>query len=194
MGINGMQKLGKSLIGIGLKLKGGSMTYQAQLKKDARDYSEGDEIKFWIPAKLSGNDVTIYWNSKLMSDGGDPMSLKEGAWIEFEGYSKNGKAYTAKQLKAVDDLSVLDDDVSTPAAKKPTSTNLGSVIDQALRSMDMVRVRAVNDIMLASRQEEIAFEDQVSYVNRAVNLYSASNMQPEEVSAEYDDKGQKIPF
>jgi len=48
--------------------------------------------------------------------------------------------------------------------------------------------------MLASRQEEIAFEDQVAYVNRAVNLYSASNMKPEEVSAEYDDKGQKIPF
>ena len=49
MGINGMQKLGKSLIGIGLKLKGGSMTYQAQLKKDARvEITIIKYVKFYI--------------------------------------------------------------------------------------------------------------------------------------------------
>tara|TARA_R110000803_G_scaffold3023_1_gene10383 strand:- start:1141 stop:1710 length:570 start_codon:yes stop_codon:yes gene_type:complete len=189
-----MLKLKNSLIGIGLKLKGGSMAYQAQLKKDARDYSEGSEIKFWIPARLSNNDIVIYWNSKLMSDGGDPMSLKEGAWIEFDGYSKNGKAYTAKQLKSVDALDVLDEDpMASDAPKKPTN-NVGTAIDAAMRSMDMIRVRAVNDIMVESRKEQIVFSDQVAYVKRAINLYCASNMDDEEASAEYDDKGQKIPF
>ena len=194
MGTNGMLKLGNSLIGIGLKLTGGSMAFQAQLKKDARDYSEGSEIKFWIPAKLSGNDIVVYWNAKLMSDGNDPMSLKEGAWIEFDGYSKNGKAYTAKAIKSVDDLSVLDENPMANDAPKKAATSHGNAIDTALRDAGMVKVRAVNDIMVASRAEDISFGDQVKYVQRAVNLLHASNMNYEEVDAEYDDKGQKIPF
>jgi hypothetical protein len=48
--------------------------------------------------------------------------------------------------------------------------------------------------MVASRTEDISFGDQVKYVQRAVNLLHASNMNYEEVDAEYDDKGQKIPF
>ena len=32
------------------------------------------------------------------------------------------------------------------------------------------------------------------YVKQAVNLYSASTMDESEARAEYDDKGQKIPF
>jgi len=192
MGTNGMMKLEKSLIGIGLKLRGGSMAYQAQLKKDARDYSEGSEIKFWIPAKLSGNDVTVYWNSKLMSDGGDPMSLKEGDWIEFNGYSKNGKAYTAKELKAVDGLDVIDEDVNQES--KPTKQKPNNSIDSSVQSAGMVRVRAVNDISVASLDKEISFGDQIKYVKRAVNLLHASSMESEEVGAEYDDKGQKLPF
>ena len=85
-----MKTLKQSLTGIGVKLnKGGYMAYQAQLKKDARDYSEGDQIKFWIPAKMNDNDIVVYWNNGLLSDGTKPMdSLKEGEWIEFEGYSK----------------------------------------------------------------------------------------------------------
>jgi len=192
MGTNGMMKLEKSLIGIGLKLKGGTMAYQAQLKKDARDYTEGTEVKFWIPAKLSGNDVTIYWNSKLMSDGGDPMSLKEGDWIEFNGYSKNGKAYTAKELKAVDGLDVIDEDVNQES--KPTKQKPNNSIDSSVQSAGMVRVRAVNDISVASLDKEISFGDQIKYVKRAVNLLHASSMESEEVGAEYDDKGQKLPF
>ena len=55
-----MKTLKQSLTGIGLKLnKGGHMAYQAQLKKDARDYSEGDTIKFWIPAKMNDNDIVV---------------------------------------------------------------------------------------------------------------------------------------
>ena len=192
MGTNGMMKLEKSLIGIGLKLKGGTMAYQAQLKKDARDYTEGTEVKFWIPAKLSGNDVTIYWNSKLMSDGGDPMSLKEGDWIEFNGYSKNGKAYTAKELKAVDGLDVIDEDVNQES--KPTKQKSNNSIDSSVQAAGMVRVRAVNDISVASLDKEISFGDQIKYVKRAVNLLHASSMESEEVGAEYDDKGQKLPF
>ena len=189
-----MLKLKDSLIGIGLKLNGGSMAIQAQLKKDARDYSEGSEVKFWIPAKLSGNDIVVYWNSPLMSDGADPMTLKEGSWIEFDGYSKNGKSYTAKQLKAVDALSVLDEDPMANDAPKKAATSHGNAIDTALRDAGMVKVRAVNDIMVASRTEDISFGDQVKYVQRAVNLLHASNMNHDEVDAEYDDKGQKIPF
>ena len=192
MGTNGMMKLEKSLIGIGLKLKGGTMAYQAQLKKDARDYTEGTEVKFWIPAKLSGNDVTIYWNSKLMSDGGDPMSLKEGDWIEFNGYSKNGKAYTAKEIKAVDSLDVIDEDVNQES--KPTKQKSNNSIDSSVQAAGMVRVRAVNDISVASLDKEISFGDQIKYVKRAVNLLHASSMESEEVGAEYDDKGQKLPF
>ena len=192
MGTNGMMKLEKSLIGIGLKLKGGTMAYQAQLKKDARDYTEGTEVKFWIPAKLSGNDVTIYWNSKLMSDGGDPMSLKEGDWIEFNGYSKNGKAYTAKEIKAVDSLDVIDEDVNQES--KPTKQKPNNSIDSSVQAAGMVRVRAVNDISVASLDKEISFGDQIKYVKRAVNLLHASSMESEEVGAEYDDKGQKLPF
>jgi hypothetical protein len=191
MGTNGMLKLKDSLIGIGLKLKGGSMAYQAQLKKDARDYSEGDDVKFWIPAKLDNNDITIYWNSKLMSDGGDPNSLKEGCWIEFDGYSKNGKSYTAKQIKIVNNVDVAVD--QTPTDKK-ANPNTGSAIDTTLRDAGMVKVRAVNDSMVASQTEEISFADQVKYVQRAVNLLYAANMNLQEVDAEYDDKGQKIPF
>lgn len=187
-----MKKLKTELIGIGLKLKGGNnMAYQAQLKKDARDYSEGDSIKFWIPAKLNENDIVVYWNSKLLSDGADPMgTLKEGSWIEFDGYSKNGKSYTAKQLKVVDELAALadDPDESTPAT--PTKKVVNTITDQ-LRSGDMVRVRAVNDSML---DKEMPFLDKVQYVKQAVNVYSASQMSESEVSAEYDDKGQKIPF
>ena len=169
MGTNGMMKLEKSLIGIGLKLRGGSMA-----------------------AKLSGNDVTVYWNSKLMSDGGDPMSLKEGDWIEFNGYSKNGKAYTAKELKAVDGLDVIDEDVNQES--KPTKQKPNNSIDSSVQSAGMVRVRAVNDISVASLDKEISFGDQIKYVKRAVNLLHASSMESEEVGAEYDDKGQKLPF
>ena len=63
-----------------------------------------------------------------------------------------------------------------------------------MRDAGMVKVRAVNDIMVASRTEDISFGDQVKYVQRAVNLLYASNMNHDEVDAEYDDKGQKIPF
>ena len=184
-----MKKLRNELIGIGLKLKGGNnMAYQAQLKKDARDYSEGDSIKFWIPAKLNENDIVVYWNSKLLSDGSDPMdSLKEGIWIEFDGYSKNGKSYTAKQLKVIDEIDTIADDTDDNTVTKKVTT---AITDQ-LRSGDMVRVRAVNDAML---DKEMPFIDKVQYVKQAVNVYSASQMTESEVSAEYDDKGQKIPF
>ena len=33
-----------------------------------------------------------------------------------------------------------------------------------------------------------------SYVRRAVNLYSASTMTEEEVSTEFTDNGEKVPF
>ena len=186
-----MKTLKQSLTGIGLKLnKGGHMAYQAQLKKDARDYSEGDQIKFWIPAKMNDNDIVVYWNTGLLSDGTKPMdALKEGEWIEFEGYSKNGKTYTAKQLKVAEGLEALaDDDLNqdTPSGKKITS----AITDQ-LRSGDMVRVRAVNDAML---DKDMKWSDKVKYVKQAVNLYSASTMDEAEVSAEYDEEGQRIPF
>ena len=185
-----MKTLKQSLTGIGLKLnKGGHMAYQAQLKKDARDYSEGDTIKFWIPAKMNDNDIVVYWNNGLLSDGTKPMdTLKEGEWIEFEGYSKNGKTYTAKQLKVAEGLEALADDLDETkvTAKKVTTT-----ITDALRSGDMVRVRAVNDAML---DKEMKWSDKVQYVKQAVNLYSASTMDDAEVSAEYDEEGQRIPF
>ena len=166
------------------------MAYQAQLKKDARDYSEGDSIKFWIPAKLNDNDIVVYWNSKLLSDGADPMgTLKEGSWIEFDGYSKNGKSYTAKQLKVVDELAALADDIDDESTK--ITKKVSTALTDQLRSGDMVRVRAVNDAML---DKEMPFLDKVQYVKQAVNVYSASQMSESEVSAEYDDKGQKIPF
>ena len=186
-----MKTLKQSLTGIGVKLnKGGYMAYQAQLKKDARDYSEGDQIKFWIPAKMNDNDIVVYWNNGLLSDGTKPMdSLKEGEWIEFEGYSKNGKTYTAKQLKVAEGLEALADDnlnQDTPSSKKITSA-----ISDQIRSGDMVRVRAVNDAMT---DKDMEFWDKLAYVKQAVNLYSASTMDESEAKAEYDDKGQKIPF
>tara|TARA_E500000318_G_scaffold80035_1_gene75078 strand:- start:1348 stop:1914 length:567 start_codon:yes stop_codon:yes gene_type:complete len=188
-----MKTLGNELIGIGLKLKGGNnMAYQAQLKKDARDYSEGDQVKFWIPAKLSGNDIVVYWNAKLLSDGSDPANtLKEGSWIEFDGYSKNGKSYTAKQLKVVDDLEALADDNLDEDTSSPITKTITKSLNDQLRSGDMVRVRAVNDAML---DKEMPWLDKLAYVKMAVNLYSASTMDDSEVSAEYDDKGQRIPF
>lgn len=189
-----MRTLKQSLIGIGLKLKGGNnMAYQAQLKKDARDYSEGDTVKFWIPAKMNENDIVVYWNSKLLSDGASPMdNLKEGSWIEFDGYSKNGKAYTAKQLKVVDELAALGDDLndskSTAAAMSDATVNN---LSAQIRDGGMVRVRAVNDAM---QDKEMPFWDKVAYVKQAVNLYSASTMTESEANAEYDDQGQRIPF
>ena len=184
-----MKTLKQSLTGIGVKLnKGGYMAYQAQLKKDARDYSEGDQIKFWIPAKMNDNDIVVYWNNGLLSDGTKPMdSLKEGEWIEFEGYSKNGKTYTAKQLKIAEGLEALAND-STDAAP---AAKITSSISKQLQSGDMVRVRAVNDAM---NDKDMEFWDKLSYVKQAVNLYSASTMDESEARAEYDDKGQKIPF
>ena len=79
-------------------------------------------------------------------------------------------------------------------APKKAATSHGNAIDTAMRDAGMVKVRAVNDIMVASRTEDISFGDQVKYVQRAVNLLHASNMNHDEVDAEYDDKGQKIPF
>ena len=38
------------------------------------------------------------------------------------------------------------------------------------------------------------WSDKVQYVKQAVNLYSASNMDDAEVSAEYDEEGKRIPF
>ena len=67
-------------------------------------------------------------------------------------------------------------------------------IDSSVQSAGMVRVRAVNDISVASLDKEISFGDQIKYVKRAVNLLHASSMESEEVGAEYDDKGQKLPF
>ena len=55
----------------------------------------------------------------------------------------------------------------------------------------MVRVRAVNDAVL---DKEMKWSDKVQYVKQAVNLYSASTMDDAEVSAEYDEEGQRIPF
>ena len=114
-------------------------------------------------------------------------SLKEGEWIEFEGYSKNGKTYTAKQLKIAEGLEALADD-STDAAP---AAKITSSISKQLQSGDMVRVRAVNDAM---NDKDMEFWDKLSYVKQAVNLYSASTMDESEARAEYDDKGQKIPF
>ena len=110
-------------------------------------------------------------------------------WIEFEGYSKNGKTYTAKQLKVAEGLEALADDnlnQDTTSSKKITS----AITDQ-LRSGDMVRVRAVNDAML---DKDMKWSDKVKYVKQAVNLYTASTMDEAEVSAEYDEEGQRIPF
>ena len=42
--------------------------------------------------------------------------------------------------------------------------------------------------------KDMEFWDKLSYVKQAVNLYSASTMDESEARAEYDDKGQKIPF
>jgi len=84
-------------------------------------------------------------------------------------------------------LEALADDStdSTPAAK------VTSNISKQLQSGDMVRVRAVNDAM---NDKDMEFWDKLAYVKQAVNLYSASTMDESEAKAEYDDKGQKIPF
>ena len=119
-------------------------------------------------------------------------NLKEGSWIEFDGYSKNGKAYTAKQLKVVDELAALGDDLNdSKPAKSAISDATVNNLSAQIRDGGMVRVRAVNDAM---QDKEMPFWDKVAYVNQAVNLYSASTMTESEANAEYDDQGQRIPF